>query len=256
MYQVDENEVGEFKGLKNALGRKGMKKSGVYPFDRDWVEHNPGVFKISDAVYATSAGSKNAELATLAIAENVDSLGGVNTLLVAKKFISHSKFRDVLKMMAETTNLAVGDLENMFLRVSTGDFTESCLDQICAVPWWDVTLKKFKEFKGPKNDGDNFDEEVIEAEGMQQKSSTYSNKLTAWNELKNAALDLNTPTRLEQLRLHKEQKVSYDYIRLKRYICLYMCAYVCLLIYICIEIMYRNYVIYILLHTEIHIYMI
>lgn len=71
---ADELEKGKFKGAFNAYARKGFASVGLYPLNMNWVEEHPEVFAISNKVFSTSADSENAELAAVAIEEDLESL--------------------------------------------------------------------------------------------------------------------------------------------------------------------------------------
>jgi hypothetical protein len=134
-----------YEGLLNALGRQGMKATGICPFNENWIQEHPKAFETSDNVFRTSKGSSNANLAALAIRENVESLPAVQCLSTSRGLINHPNFQAILGMINEQSGHSVVDVERLFYRVSTGEYNNNYVNNIYNVPWFEKCLREFKE---------------------------------------------------------------------------------------------------------------
>jgi hypothetical protein len=99
------DEVGQYAGRRNYLGRAGMKATGAYPLNMNWLETHSEAVKIADVALSTGVGSSNAEMVALAGDQDTTSLLGIETFTYAQKLLRHHKLSSVTMAIEKYTDL-------------------------------------------------------------------------------------------------------------------------------------------------------
>jgi hypothetical protein len=205
IHQSDDDETGQYKGKPNYLGRAGMKASGAFPLNMNWLDDHEETVRIADIALSTGAGSNNSELAVIAIAEETNSLIAVETLSYARKLLAHPQLQNLLQEIEKQTDLDASGFMQLLNRVATKEFIkETPIDQVMQYPWWCDILKEFKELPDNVVSGSSDESSDEESDEDGRGVTTFS------SESKSSALDLNSPRRIAALKLRKEQLAELE----------------------------------------------